>query len=100
MHWLVSASFKYVLSVNKPVLSEPSAGYCSMAYTTEGEYPVYSGGIGAVLEGGYSLGVGQREYVLNLRVKYETDRALSSHIINSVGLRLSYEFNMLRKMEE
>lgn len=97
----IKIGYKYVFSETKTgFYLEPALGYCRVVYSSEGEDPTHGDGIAGTVEGGYSLEVGQRGHITNPGLKYETDRATSSHIINSVGLCLSYEFNMFRKKEE
>lgn len=97
----VKLGYKHVFSETKTgFYLEPAAGYCRVVYTTEGEDATHGDGLAMAMEGGYSLEVGQRGHVINLGIKYESDRGGKSHVINSVGLRLSYEFNMFRNKNE
>ena len=96
----IKLGYKYVFSETKTgFYLEPAVGYCRVVYSREGEDPTHGDGVAGAMEGGYSLEVGQKGHIINLGLKYETDRGSSSHIINSVGLRLSYEFNMFRNKE-
>ena len=78
---------------------EPSVGYCRVVDAREGRDATHGDGLAAAMEGGYSLAVGQNGHSLNLGLKYETDRGGAGYILNTVGLRLSYAFNLFRKKE-
>jgi hypothetical protein len=60
----------------------------------EGFEATYGDGIAVAMEGGYSLGVGERGHSINLGLKYETDRGGKGYELNSVGFRVSYAFNL------
>ena len=60
----------------------------------------YGDGVALALEAGYSLEVGQRGHEINFGLKYETDLAGANHTISSVGLRVSYQFNLFRKKDD
>jgi hypothetical protein len=79
---------------------EPQAGYCRAVLTNGGISKNYGDGIALAGELGYSLEVGERGHSLNVGVKYETDRAGADYTISSVGLRLSYRFNMFGRKDE
>lgn len=65
----------------------------------EGEDLTHGDGIAAALEGGYALEVGQKGHTINFGLKYEYDRGNATHIIQSVGFRVSYAFGLFRKKE-
>ena len=98
----VKLGYKYVFSeTNAGFYVIPSAGYCRTIFTKEGEEEATHGdGYAAALEGGYALAVGQKGHTVNLGLKYEYDHGNSTHILQSVGLRLSYSFGLLRKKDD
>lgn len=92
--------YKYVFSETQAgFYLLPSAGYCRAVYADEGKDATYGDGVALALEGGYTLEVGQRSNTINLGLKYEYDRGNATHIIQSVGLRLSYGFGMFRSRD-
>ena len=96
----IKLGFKYVFSETKTgFYILPAVGYCKNLYAKENEdEPRSSGGIAGALEGGYGLEVGQKGNTINLGLKYEYDRSNSSDLImQSVGLRVSYSFGLLRR---
>lgn len=96
----VKLGYKYVFSETQTgFYLIPSAGYCRTVFTDVGAETTYGDGIAGALEGGYSLGVGQKGHSINLGLKYEYDRGNATHIVQSVGLRLSYGFSMFRRRE-
>lgn len=96
----IKLGYKYVFSeTQEGFYLIPSAGYCRVVDIKEGYDPTVGDGIAAALEGGYSLGVGQKGHTVSLGLKYEYDRGNATHIIQAVGLKLSYAFNLLRKKE-
>jgi hypothetical protein len=96
----VKLGYKYVFSeTHAGFYLIPSAGYCRVVLSEEGKDATHADGIAGALEGGYALEVGQRGQTINLGVKYEYDRGNATHIIQSVGLRLSYSFQMFRRRE-
>lgn len=105
-----TADFKGYLSIKlgyKYVFSEtqygfyllPSAGYCRVVDIKEGEDATTGDGIAGALEGGYALGVGENGKSLNFALKYEYDHGNATHILQSVGFRVSYAFGLFRKKE-
>lgn len=96
----VKVGYKYVFSETQTgFYLLPSAGYTRVVISKEGEDPTHGDGIAGALEAGYTLGVGQKGHNLNFGLKYEYNRGNSTHIIQSVGLRVSYAFGMFRKKE-
>ncbi|ANE50397.1 hypothetical protein [Flavisolibacter tropicus] len=97
----IKLGYKHIFSETKTgFYLEPQAGYCRVVVAAPNESEASHGdGIAAALEGGYSLEVGQAGNVLNFGLKYETDRAGKEHTLSSVGLRLSYSFNLFRRRE-
>lgn len=96
----VKLGYKYVFSETQAgFYLLPSAGYCRAVIIKQGEDATHGDGIAGALEGGYTLEVGQRGHTLNFGVKYEYDRGNATHIIQSVGLRLSYGFGFFRRRE-
>lgn len=97
----IKLGYKYVFSETQTgFYLEPSAGYCRVVEVLEGEDATYGDGFAAALEGGYSIGIGQRGHSINLGLKYETDRGGTGYILNSVSFRVSYAFNLLHKKED
>lgn len=97
----VKLGYKYVFSETQAgFYLLPSAGYCRAVNIKAGEDATYGDGIAGALEGGYSLEVGQKGHTLNFGLKYEYDRGNATHIVQSVGLRVSYAFGLFRKKEE
>lgn len=96
----IKLGYKYVFSETQAgFYLIPSAGYCRAVDAKEGEDATYGDGIAGALEGGYSLEVGQKGHTLNFGLKYEYDRGNATHVIQSIGLRFSYAFNLFRKKE-
>lgn len=96
----IKLGYKYVFSETQTgFYIEPSAGYCRVVNVREGYDATYGDGIAAALEGGYSVGVGESGHTINLGLKYETDRGGEGYVLNSVGFRISYAFNLFRKKE-
>lgn len=98
----VKLGYRYIFSDTKTgFYIEPQAGYCRVAsvYSYEPE-ATYGDGVALAFESGYSLEVGQRGQTLNFGLKYETDRAGALHTINSLGFRVSYTFNWLRRRDD
>lgn len=97
----IKLGYKYVFSETQfGFYLIPSAGYCRAAYAKEGETAAtYGDGIAGALEGGYSLEVGQNGHSLNFGLKYEYDHGNATHIIQSVGFRVSYAFGLLRRKD-
>lgn len=96
----IKLGYKYVFSETQAgFYLLPSAGYCRAVIINEGEDATYGDGIAGALEGGYTLEVGQNGHTLNFGLKYEYDRGNKTHIIQSVGFRVSYGFGLFRKKE-
>jgi hypothetical protein len=92
--------YKYVFSETQTgFYIIPSAGYCRVVTIEQGEDPTHGDGIAGALEGGYSLEVGQKGHAINLGLKYEYDRGGATHLIQSVGLRVSYSFGLFRRKD-
>jgi hypothetical protein len=97
----IKAGYKYVFSETQAGLYLlPSAGYCRAVVFEEGNGATYGDGIAAALEGGYTIAVGENANTVNLGLKYEYDRGNATHIIQSVGLRVSFGFGLLRRNKE
>jgi hypothetical protein len=97
--------YKYVFSETKTgFYIEPQAGYCRVVSNNPSDfYPTQvsdAGGVALALEAGYSLEVGQRGHAINFGLKFESDIAGNPNTVNSLGLRVSYQFNMFRKRDE
>ena len=93
----IKLGYKYVFSETQAgFYLLPSAGYCRAVYTHEGKEATYGDGIAVALESGYTIAVGQRSNTINFGLKYEYDRGAAAHIIQSVGLRVSYGFGMFQ----
>jgi hypothetical protein len=91
----IRAGYKYVFSeTQNGFYLTPSVGYCRVVDIIEGFEATYGDGIAVAMEGGYSLGVGERGHSINLGLKYETDRGGKGYELNSVGFRVSYAFNL------
>lgn len=97
----IKLGYKNIFSETKTgFYLEPSVGWCRVVHSEDGPGDSHSDGFAAALEGGYSLEVGERGHTFNFGLKYETDRAGSPlHNISSVGLRISYAFNMFQKKD-
>ena len=97
----IKLGYKYVFSETQAgFYLIPSAGYCRTVFALEGEDEATHGdGIAGALEGGYALEVGQKGHTVNFGLKYEYDRGNATHVIQSVGFRVSYAFGMFRKKE-
>lgn len=94
----VKLGYKYVFSeTHAGFYLLPSAGYCRVVQSDDMGESTHGDGIAAALEGGYALEVGQKGNTINLGLKYEYDRGNATHIIQSVGLRVSYSFGMFRR---
>ena len=97
----IKLGYKYVFSETQTgFYLLPSAGYARVITLVEGvEDPIISNGIAGAVEGGYTLEVGQKSNTINFGVKYEYDRGNGTHIIQSVGFKVSFGFGLLRKKE-
>jgi len=95
----VKAGYKYVFSENQAgFYLEPSAGYCRVVNSGAENFVNADSkdGIALAMEGGYSLAVGQKDNTVNFALKYESDRAGSDFIINSIGFRVGISFHIFR----
>jgi len=91
----IKLGYKYVFSeTQNGFYLLPSAGYCRVVDVREGMEATYGDGFAAAVEGGYSLGVGEKGHSINLGLKYEMDRGGKEYVLNSVGFRVSYAFNL------
>ena len=92
----VKIGYKKIFSDTKTgIYVEPQAGYCRVVPYQYGLYDgVYGDGVALALETGYSLEVGQRGQTINFGLKYENDIGSKSITASSIGLRLSYSFNL------
>jgi hypothetical protein len=96
----IKLGYKYVFSeTSSGFYLEPSAGYCRAIIALEGQDATYGDGIAGALEGGYSLELGQKGHQVNLGLKYEYDHGNATHILQSLGLRLSYAFGLFRRKD-
>jgi hypothetical protein len=97
----VKLGYKHIFSETKTgFYVEPQAGYCRVVVVDSNlDEALYGDGFAAAMEAGYSLEVGENSNTINVGVKYETDRAGKAFTLNSVGLRLSYSFNLFRRKE-
>lgn len=96
----IKLGYKYVFSeTQEGFYLIPSFGYCHTIFTYEGADDVSADGIAGALEGGYSLGVGQRGNLLNFGLKYEYDRGNAENTVQSIGFRVSYQFGLFRKRD-
>jgi hypothetical protein len=96
----IKIGYKYVFSESQAgFYLLPSAGYCRVVLAKEGEDATYGDGFAGALEGGYTVEVGQKGHSLNFGLKYEYDRGNATHIIQSIGFRVSYAFGLFRKKE-
>lgn len=96
----IKLGYKYVFSEDQNgFYLIPSAGYCRVVDVKEGEEATYGDGIAAALESGYSIGIGQKGHAINLGLKYETDRGGKEYVLNNVGFRISYSFNMFHQKD-
>jgi len=98
----IKAGYKYVFSENQAgFYLEPSVGYCRVVNSGAENFANadYSDGIAMAMEGGYSLAVGQKDNTVNFALKYETDRAGSGFIINSIGFRVGISFHIFRRKD-
>jgi hypothetical protein len=96
----VKLGYKYVFSEDQNGFYViPSAGYCRVVDVQEGQETTYGDGVAAALEGGYSFGVGEKGHSINLGLKYETDRGGKEYVLNNVGFRISYAFNLFHKKD-
>ncbi|HWI89977.1 MAG TPA: hypothetical protein VNT20_01830 [Flavisolibacter sp.] len=95
----IKAGYKYIFSDTKTgFYAEPSVGWGRVVDVfSDQDDPLYGDGVALALETGYSVEIGQRGHVMCFGVKYETDRGGAG--LSSVGLRLSYAFNMFRRKE-
>ena len=93
----IKGGYRYIFSDSRTgVYVEPAIGYGRVAEINEDQAETtYGDGLALAFETGYSLEVGQRGHVFCVGIKYESDRGGSK--LNSVGLRLSYAFNMFRR---
>jgi hypothetical protein len=98
----VKLGYKYVFSEDQTgFYIEPSAGYCRVVNSGAENFTNadYSDGVALAVEGGYSLGDGQKDNTVNFALKYETDRAGSDFIINSIGFRVGFSFHIFRRKD-
>jgi hypothetical protein len=98
----IKAGYKYVFSEDQAgFYLEPSVGYCRVVNSGAENFANadYSDGIAMAMEGGYSLAVGQKDNTVNFALKYETDRAGSGFIINSIGFRVGISFHIFRRKD-
>jgi hypothetical protein len=98
----IKLGYKYVFSEDQTgFYVEPSAGYCRVVNSGAENFAnaAYSDGLAMALEGGYSLGVGQKDNTVNFALKYETDRAGTGFIINSIGFRVGISFHIFRRKD-
>ncbi len=92
----IRAGYKYVFSeTQNGFYITPSVGFCRVVDIVEGYDPTHGDGIAAAFEAGYSFGVGQKGHSINLGLKYETDRGGKGYVLNSIGFRVGYAFNLL-----
>ena len=96
----VKVGYKYIFSTETTTgfYLEPSAGYCRVIRSDD-TYGPYKDGVAFAAELGYTLEVGQQDNNLNFGLKYESGRAGTNFIVNSVGFRISYSFHLFRKRE-
>jgi hypothetical protein len=98
----IKLGYKYVFSEDQTgFYVEPSAGYCRVVNSGAENFANadYGDGIAMAMEGGYSLGVGQKDNTVNFALKYETDRAGSGYIINSIGFRVGISFHIFKRKD-
>ncbi|HEX3766889.1 MAG TPA: hypothetical protein VHT72_00880 [Puia sp.] len=98
----IKAGFKYVFSESQAgFYLEPSAGYCRVVNSGAENFTNADSrdGIAMAMEGGYSLAVGQKDNTVNFALKYETDRAGTGFIINSIGFRVGISFHIFRRKD-
>jgi hypothetical protein len=98
----IKGGYKYVFSEDQAgFYVEPSVGYCRVVNSGAENFTNadYSDGVALAMEGGYSLAVGQKDNTVNFALKYETDRAGSGFIINSVGFRVGFSFHIFRSKD-
>ena len=97
LYFTIKLGYKYIFSETKTgFYVEPSAGYGRVVDLGEDDNTTTIGDVLALaFEAAYSLEVGQKGHVMNFGVKYENDRAGSA--LSSIGLRISYAFNMFRR---
>lgn len=97
----IKVGYKVIFSETKTgFYIEPSAGYCSVTNVEEDEDASKKSGYAAALEGGYSIEFGENGHALALGLKFESDRAGTLHTLNSLGFRVSYEFDLFRKRRD
>jgi hypothetical protein len=99
----IKLGYKYIFSETKTgFYIEPQAGYCRVVSNNPDDYTnqsSYGDGVALALEAGYSLEVGQRGHTFNFGLKYENDIAKSPNKMSSLGLRVSYTFDFLKRRE-
>ncbi len=96
----IKLGYKNIFSETKTgFYIEPQLGYCRVVITNGGVSKNYGDGIAIAGELGYAIEVGERGHALNFGLKYETDRAGADYTISSVGFRVSYSFNFLKRRE-
>ena len=98
----IKGGYKYVFSENQAgFYIEPSVGYCRVVNSGAENFTNADSkdGIAMAFEGGYSLAVGQKDNTVNFALKYESDRAGSGFIINSVGFRAGFSFHIFRRKD-
>jgi len=96
----IKLGYKYVFSETAyGFYLLPSAGYCQTVFLEKGQSASNGYGYAAALEGGYSLEVGQNGHSLNFGLKYEYDHGGSVQVLQTVGCRISYAFNMFQRRD-
>lgn len=99
----IKVGYKHIFSETKTgFYLEPQAGYCRVVSNDPGNYSTqasYGDGVALALEVGYSLEVGQRGHIINFGLKYEDDIAGNPNTMSSVGFRVSYTFDFLKRRE-
>jgi hypothetical protein len=97
----IRAGYKHVFSEERTgVYVLPSAGYCRVFFDEPGlPEGIVTNGIAVAFESGYQLEVGERGNVFNFGLKYEYDRGSKDYQLQSIGLKVSYAFGLLRRRE-
>lgn len=96
----IKLGYKYVFSEDQfGFYVLPSAGYCQTVFITQGQKTVNGYGFAAAVEGGYALEVGQNGHSINFGLKYEYDHGSSTLVLQSVGFRVSYAFNLFQRRD-
>jgi hypothetical protein len=99
----IKLGYKYIFSETKTgFYIEPQAGYCRVVSNDPDNITnqsTYGDGVALALEIGYSLEVGQRGHTFNFGLKYEDDIAGSPNTMSSIGFRVSYTFNLLKRKD-